>query len=169
MEIYRELNRLIIENGANDWAREMASINPSNKAKRIEACRFELLQLIKKVEPIDGMETEDAYNLLLLLITVDRANALKNMKIDRNDPNCPPGFLWCTEEDLKKYNLEDVVKVNGVAARSSITSKYLKFAALYGLENDGAIAALLKARMPVWILNRFGNEMIKKMIIVDFS
>jgi hypothetical protein len=142
--------QLLLKNYDTDvfvnWAKDMASGEPSENAIAIEKLRFDFLKHIKNATASDN----NPYYLLLVLIHLDRANALYNMKVNRDDPNCPNGFIWCTEESLKKNKFDEMIVYNGVAQRSSITSHYLKYALLNEMDavTFSMICELLDTEIP---------------------
>lgn len=178
-KLKEKLNDFNVEKGLDkddypydSWAREMASGNPSELAKEIEAMRFALLKEIKATEkPVTDTTKEKLDNLLHMVIMLDRSNALYNMKLVRDDPKCPNGFLWVTEEDLKDDPLsniawsaiqEDGVSVKKTSPRFSITRHYVRFAELNGFDAEWIADQkfFLQPAVPKWIVEHFGDDVV---------
>lgn len=105
------------------------------EAKAVEETRAALTNgVLKPAMRENGPPlTPDALALLMRLaratLPLDRANALKNMKIVRNNPACPPGFMWVTEDALKRG---EPLSFAGIKQSHSIAGAYTRLAALSG-------------------------------------
>lgn len=174
MELYAEIRAKLpigrpIREVAKEWALDMATGEPNDVSASIEIYRHALLQAVKDtlIPWTKNCKYSDVVSMLTTLIELDRANALYNMKMDRSDVNCPAGFMWCTEADLEKYGLQSIVIWNEKhPCRASITSHYMRFANLHGFmkKHINEIEELLQPCMPIWILDKYGKEMIKHLI-----
>ena len=164
MNSYRE-NFLILKDHFKDesspvnWAREGASaiddgFEPSKEYHTIEHARFHLLVHIKQGTDQSEWTKEEALEALLLCVKYDRANALHLMKTVRDDPHCPRGFPWVTEENLiQVQNHPKLIEKGLNMARCSITSKYLKFAQKFEADDKylKELNELLETTYPEWV------------------
>ena len=144
---------------AEHWAKSRAAQQDEGKdvdplLEKVEAARAALLIYIRD-QYVAGQEEEwlsdeQALDALMTCVVIDRANALYLMKINRDEPDCPRGFPWVCNEDLKK-----VAHVNfkGKAmTRSSITRKYRMFAEAHRASGGymEGLNAMLQLTLPEW-------------------
>ncbi len=134
------------------WARELAKAiddgrELDTRSEEIEEARRLLLLHIKNGVDQNNWSKEEALEALILCVKYDRANALNVMKISQYDPHCPRGFVWVSEENLNK---PDVQKTG--MTRCSITSKYRKFAEKFGASDEykRELNSLLETAYPNW-------------------
>ncbi|CAM9274644.1 unnamed protein product [Chrysoparadoxa australica] len=85
----------------------------------------------KKKDPIEGFDEvmlksvgfDNLLRILLVLLPLDRSNALKLMQIDRGNPSCPRGIAWVSEECLEQLRHRaghPELKIGGSQQRGSI-------------------------------------------------
>jgi hypothetical protein len=89
--------------------------------------------------------------LVAATLPFDRANALFIMKIDRNDPDCPMGFVWVRDKDFAR--VDPAPEFNGKKQQfASIASAYDAVAAYHP---DPATRAFVNQMcapmMPSWM------------------
>lgn len=134
-ENYVVLRDYLLNATAEHWAKSRASQQDENKEvdpvlEAVEVARAQLLRYIRD-EYMPGkdetwLSNDQALDALMTCVQVDRANALYLMKINREEPDCPRGFPWVSNEDLEKAAH---VNFKGKSmTRSSITRKYRIFA-----------------------------------------
>lgn len=157
---YRNMRTEWEKQGTTEWAKQLAKCQDTSDKpeslyllqEREEARRLLLVHIRDKNEDTSKWKSsEQALDALLTCVKYDMANALHVMKIDRDDPECPRGFLWCTAEKLKNIN---IYWKNKKMERPAITHKYLKYASKFNpskeyMEN---LNDLLKTKIPEWLL-----------------
>ncbi|CAM9816563.1 unnamed protein product [Chrysoparadoxa australica] len=55
-----------------------------------------------KEDMLNSVGFDNLLRILLVLLPLDRSNALQHMQIDRGNPNCPRGIAWVSKEHLKQ-------------------------------------------------------------------
>jgi len=178
-EMYLKMSRLhgwlATDAYAMEWARlKIEGTGPDTElaaaVKSIEKDRWDLTnRKLKKVMkaadatvPMDQETHEQMCQLALATLPFDRANALVCMKIVRNDPACPNGFLWSTESFLQ--NMPEQTKPRWMETKqemASVSSAYEKL--LVGLVGDAAIAyaiaSYIEPMAPKWLNETYGMHL----------
>jgi hypothetical protein len=149
------------------WARERVEDTTTGQVE--EDARWSLTNQVLKKCIKAGEPVPHHARLVRATLPFDAANALTIMKITRDDPLCPRGFMWVTDEDLDHLKASPSWKPRDWVSKTSdgettkmttqlasITSAYTKSVPLVDVDTAAFLREMLKPKQPAWMDEAFG-------------